>query len=60
MIRIDRTTQQRKNIRADLENFYVSAIAIDETVVWLGLYRKSYTDSSYTVESYLARYDDSP
>ena len=60
LMRIDRMTQQRQNIRTGLDDFYVSTIAIDGTVIWLGLYKKSYTDTSYTVESYLARYDDRP
>ena len=58
LIRIDRTTQKRKNIQGIPKDFYVSAIAIDSENVWVGLYKKNWKDSTYTITSYLARYID--
>lgn len=58
LIRIDRATQKRKNIDGVPPGFYVSAIAIDGDTVWLGLYRKNWVDTTYSIESYLAQYID--
>jgi len=59
LIRIDRATQKRKNIAGIPEEFYVSAIAIDGEEIWLGLYKRTWHGSTYSVESRLARYTDS-
>lgn len=57
-VRIDRRSQKRTNISGVPAEFYVSAIAIDGDVIWLGLYRQNWQGSTYTIDSFLAKYVD--
>lgn len=58
LIRIDRTTQTRTNIKGVPTGFYVSAIAEDENVLWLGLYKQNWHGNTFTIDSYVASYVD--
>jgi hypothetical protein len=58
LIRIDRHSEQRLNIRGVPEGFYVGAMAVAGREVWLGLYKPIWTDGTYSTESYLAQYID--
>jgi hypothetical protein len=56
LLRIDRETRRCRPVTGVPQGYYVSAIAIDGDAVWLGLYRQNWQGSSFTIDSYLARY----
>ena len=58
LVRIDRRSEERRNIAGIPEGFYVSALAADGDVVWFGLHRKTYEAATYSVEALLGRYED--
>ncbi len=58
LIRIDRATQSRRDIKGIPGDYYVSAIAVEGDEVWLGLYKKTYSGKTYSIDSYLAKYID--
>jgi hypothetical protein len=58
LVRIDRKTQKRKNIDGIPQGYYVGSLAVDGNVVWLGLYKKDWIGSTYSLHTLLARHED--
>jgi hypothetical protein len=58
LVRIDRKTQKRKNISGIPEGYYVGALAVAGNTIWLGLYKKEWKGSTYSLDSLLAKHED--
>lgn len=58
LVRIDRRTQKRKNIAGIPDGYYVGALAVAGNTVWLGLYKKVWEGSTYSLDTLLAKHED--